>query len=136
VPSADQRQRSALLAFVMPELSAGERVVAVLPFANTSKRPRGAAGKVRDGVWQTARRYRPLVLTTERLFVFDTARTPHPRNVLRAFPSHSVGVVRPVHGSVGRATLVLALPEDGEVPFELGRFDLAELDAFRNALDR
>jgi hypothetical protein len=135
VPSADQRQRLALLDFVTPDLSAGERVVAVLPFANTPKRPRGAAGKVREGIWQTARRYRPLVLTTERLFVFDTARTPQPRGVLCKFPSGSVTVARTVPGSMGRTTLVLDLPKDGEVPFELGRFDVVELDVFRNGLD-
>ena len=76
MPASDQRQRAALLAFVTPVLTSGEHVLAVLPFANTPKRPRGPEGKVRDGIWQTKRRYRPLVLTNRRLFVFDTI-APH-----------------------------------------------------------
>ena len=92
MPASDQRQRAALLAIVTPELTSGERVLAVLPFANTPKRPRGPEGKVREGVWQTKRRYRPLVLTDRRLFVFDTARTPYPRAVLCEVPSGSVSV--------------------------------------------
>jgi hypothetical protein len=107
----------------------------MLPFANTPKRPKTAGGKVRVGIWQTARRYRPLVLTNERLFVFETYRTPNPRGVLCEFPSGSVTVARSSRGSMGRTTLVLALPTDGEVPFELGRFDVAELEVFRNALE-
>ena len=123
MPSGDQRQRQALLALVTSDLGPGERVVAMLPFANTPKRPKTADGKVRVGLWQTSRRYRPLVLTNRRLFVFETARTPSPRGILREFPSSSVTVARTVPGSMGRTTLLLDLPDEGEVPFELGRFD-------------
>lgn len=136
MPSSDERQRSALVAFVTPGLASEERVLAVLPFANTPKRPRGPEGKLRQGIWQSARRYRPLVLTDTRLFVFETGRTPHPRAVLCEFPKGSVRVVRTVPGSMGRTTLVLELPADGEVPFELGRFDVEDLDAFAGALER
>jgi hypothetical protein len=123
------------LALVTPDFLPGERVVAMLPFASTTKRPKTAGGKVRVGVWQTSRRYRPLVLTNQRLFVFETYRTPNPRGVLCEFPSASVSVARSSPGSMGTTTLVLELPTDGEVPFELGRFDVAELEGFRNALD-
>ncbi len=136
MPANDERQRSALLGFVTPGLSSGERVLAVLPFANTPKRPRGPEGKVREGIWQSWRRYRPLVLTNRRLFVFETGRTPHPRAVLCEVPKGSVRVVRTVPGSMGRTTLVLELPADGEVPFELGRLDVEHLDAFTSALER
>src|SRR5438876_398965 len=68
---SDARQREALLALVTPRLGSEERVVAMLPFANTPRRPKGPTGKVRDGVWQAARRYRPIVLTDRRLFVLD-----------------------------------------------------------------
>ena len=94
MPARDERQRSALLSFVTPVLSSGEQVVAVLPYVNTPKRPKGAEGKVREGIWQSQQRYRPLLLTNQRLFVFDTARTPHPRQVLCEVPSGSVRTVR------------------------------------------
>jgi hypothetical protein len=132
---SDARQREALLALVTPRLAAGERVVAVLPFANTPKRPKGPTGKVRDGVWQAARRYRPIVLTDRRLFVFDARRTPHPQGVLAEFPADLVRVARLVPGTLGRQTLVLDIPAEGEVPFELGRLDAVDLDAFMGALD-
>jgi hypothetical protein len=135
MPASDKRQRSALLSFVTPVLSSGERVVAVLPYANTPKRPRGPEGKVRVGIWQSWRRYRPLLLTDRRLFVFETGRTPNPRAVLCEVPKGAVRVVRTVPGSMGRTTLVLELPADGEVPFELGRFDVEQLDAFTGALE-
>ena len=135
MPVGDEKQRSALLSFVTPVLSWGEQVVAVLPYVNTPKRPKGPEGKVREGIWQAGRRYRPLVLTNRRLFVFETARTPHPRSVLCELASDSVRVVRTVPGSMGRTTLVLELPGDGEVPFELGRLDIVELDAFTGALE-
>ena len=132
---SDARQREALLALVTPRLVSGERVAAVLPFANTPRRPKGPSGKVRDGVWQAARRYRPIVLTDRRLFVLDARRTPHPQGVLAEFPADHVRVVRIVPGTLGRQILVLDLPAEGEVPFELGRLDAVDLDAFTSALD-
>jgi hypothetical protein len=131
----DARQREALLAHVTPRLAAGERVVAMLPFANTPRRAKGPTGRVREGVWQSARRYRPIVLTDRRLFVFDARRTPHPQGVLAEFPADLVKVVRLVPGTLGRQTLVLDLPEQGEIPFELGRLDGVDLGAFTDAFD-
>jgi hypothetical protein len=128
--ASDARQREALLQQVTPRLAVGERVIAVLPFANTPRRPKGRNGKVREGVWQAARRYRPMVLTEQRLLVFDARRTPHPQGVLVEFPASAVSVVRLVPGTLGRQTLVLDLPAEGEVPFELGRLDADDLDAF------
>ena|SRR5947207_4235345 len=132
---SDARQREALLALVTPRLGSGERVVAMLPFANTPRRPKGPTGKVRDGVWQAARRYRPIVLTDRRLFVLDARRTPHPQGVLAEFPAGLVRVVRLVPSTLGRQTLVLDLPDGGEIPFELGRLDAVDLGAFTGALD-
>jgi hypothetical protein len=133
--ASDERQRGALLELVNPQLVGDERVVAVLPFANTPRRPKGLDGKVRDGLWQSARRYRPLLLTDRRLFVFDARRTPHPQGVLVEFPTNLINVVRLVSGTLGRQTLVLDLPAAGEVPFELGRLDAVDLRAFTDAFD-
>ena len=135
MPTHDARQRSVLLSLVTPDLSPGERVLAVLPFANTPKRPKGRDGRVREGIWQSARRYRPLVLTNQRLFVFDTARSPHPQRVLCVVPGSSVRVVSTLPGTMGRTTLLLELPVEGVVPFELGRFDVEDVDAFTGALE-
>ncbi len=133
--AGDARQRETLLALVEPRFGAGEQVVAVLPFASTPKRPKGPTGKVSEGVWQAARRYRPILLTDRRIFVFEARRTPHPQGVLAEFPAGLVSVVRLVPGTLGRQTLVLDLPAEGEVPFELGRFDAVDLDAFTGAFD-
>jgi hypothetical protein len=75
------------------------------------------------------------VLTDRRLFVVDARRTPHPQGVLAEYPVELVRVVRLVPGTLGRQTLVLDLPEDGEIPFELGRLDAVDLAAFTGALD-
>jgi hypothetical protein len=134
VPKADERQRDALLALVRARLAAGERVVAVIPFANTPKRPKGPEGKVREGLWQTARRYRPLLLTDRRLFVFDSRRTPYPHAVLAEIPAALVRVVSVDPGTLGRQVLVLDVAGEGRVPFELGRRDAEGLDALVGAL--
>jgi hypothetical protein len=55
--------------------------------------------------------------------------------VLAEFPADVVTVVRLVPGTLGRQILVLDLPAQGEVPFELGRLDAVDLDAFTGALD-
>jgi hypothetical protein len=132
---SDARQREALLALVTPRLAAGERVVAMLPFANTPRRAKGPTGRVRVGIWQSARRYRPIVLTDRRLFVLDARRTPHPQGVLAEFPAELVKVARLVPGTLARQTLVLDLPGEGEIPFELGRLDVVDLGAFTGAFD-
>ncbi|HXY91231.1 MAG TPA: hypothetical protein VEP49_02040 [Acidimicrobiia bacterium] len=131
---ADERQREGMLSLVRPQLGHNERVVALLPFANATRRPKGTDGKVRDGLWQTARRYRPLLLTDRRLFVFDTRRTPHPQRVLASFAANDVRVAGVSSGTFGRTLLVLELPGDGEVPFELGKRDQGELRSFVRAL--
>jgi hypothetical protein len=65
----------------------------------------------------------------------DARRTPHPQGVLAEFPADLVTVVHLVPGTLGRQTLVLDLPAEGEIPFELGRLDAVDLDAFTGALD-
>jgi hypothetical protein len=123
VPKVDERNREALTALLAPRLDRGEAIVAMLPFATTPKRPKGPEGKIRDGVWQSARLHRPLVLTDRSLFVFDAGRTPHPRAVHARFGLDEVSVVSVVERRAGMSTLVLELPRQGQVPFELGRFD-------------
>jgi hypothetical protein len=107
----------------------GERVVAVLSFASVPKFPGRVKrrDKVRLGMRQSWRRYRPMVFTDRRLYVFDSGRTPHPRELLAAFPIADVGVhdVRDI--SFGGREMVLDLPGDGPVPFDIGRKDLDDL---------
>ncbi|MFN8026025.1 MAG: hypothetical protein U0W40_06645 [Acidimicrobiia bacterium] len=114
----------------MTERSApGERVVAVVPFAAVPKVPGRVKrrDKVRIGVRQSWRRYRPLVFTDRRLYVFDSGRTPHPRELLASFPVAEVGVHDVRAGSFGGREVVLDLPGTGAVPFEIGRKDLDDL---------
>src|SRR6478672_1034209 len=88
-PKAATRQRDAVLDAVADRLRPGEQVIAVLPFAVTPPRPR-SQGKVREGIYQTNRRYRPLIATDRRLFVLDAGRTPYPRGVIAEFPLTSI----------------------------------------------
>ena len=113
-----------------PELRGGERIVAVLPFTTVPKRPRGPEGKVREGVWQSWKRYRPLVVTEQRIFVFDTGRTPFPRYLLAQFPVEHTTMSEVTAGRFGVERFTLTLPGEGEVPFEAGkRDDVAALQA-------
>jgi hypothetical protein len=128
-------QRAQVLGFVQDELKRGETVVAVLPFAATPKRPKGPEGKIRTGVYQSQRRYRPLVLTTQRLFVLEAVRTPYPRRVLADYPISDVELVDLVPGRFTHV-LSLDLPDVGTVPFRLGRYDVEDLPQLRAALER
>ena len=128
----DERNRRVMTDLLAPRLEHGESIVAMLPFATTPKRPKGPAGKVREGVWQSARLHRPMVLTDRSLFVFDAGRTPHPRAVHARFSRRDVRVVRVAERRSGASTLILELADQGEVPFELGRFD--DLEVFVAAI--
>ena len=129
------KQREEVLALVADRMRPRERVVAVLPFAQTGKRPKPPK-KVRDGIYQSYRRYRPLVATDRRLFVLDTARTPHPRNVLAEFPLEAVTIVDVVPRSFGQQRVLIDLPDLGPVPFDVGRYDLDGLTSLRELVDR
>jgi hypothetical protein len=129
------RQREEVLALVADRMRPRERVVAVLPFAQTPKRPKPPK-KVRDGIYQSYRRYRPLVATDRRLFVLDTARTPHPRSVLAEFPLDAVTIVDVVPRSFGQQRVLIDLPGLGPVPFDLGRYDLDGLTGLRELVER
>jgi hypothetical protein len=105
------------------ELGGGEHIVAMMPFAAVPKQPgpRGRKNKIRFGIRQSWRRYRPVVVTDRRLLVFDSGRTPNARQLLGAFPLAEVtmgplGVAR-----FGATTFLLELPGLGPVPFETGR---------------
>ncbi len=76
------KQRNQTLEVVADQLRPNENVIAVLAFASTPKRPKGPEGKVRQGIYISYRRYRPLVVTNRRLFVLAASRTPYPRGVL------------------------------------------------------
>jgi hypothetical protein len=120
-----------LAARLSEELTRGERVVACLPFAAVPKLPGRVKrrDKVRVGVRQSWRRYRPLAFTDRRLIVFDSGRTPHARQVIATYPLEQVTLRLVGPGSFGGRDLVLRLPGEGDVPFELGRKDLADLAA-------
>ena len=132
-----RRQTSARKCWLSSPTACGqrERVVAVLPFAQTGKRPKPPK-KVRDGIYQSYRRYRPLVATDRRLFVLDTARTPHPRNVLAEFPIEAVTIVDVVPRSLGQQRVLIDLPDLGPVPFDIGRYDLDGLTSLQELVDR
>src|SRR5215831_16775685 len=121
------RQRETVVAAVQDELRSGEAVLAVLPFASTPRRPKGPEGKVRQGVYQSGRRYRPLVATNQRLLVVHAYKTPYPKGLLADFPVGGVEVLDVARGRFGTQRLTLNLPGEGVVPFDLGRFDLVEL---------
>ena len=129
------RQRREVLDIVQEHLRGGEKVVGILPFALVPKRPKGPEGKVRDGLYQSYRRYRPLAVTTRRLFVLETGRTPHPRGFMTTYELRDVHFVDLVPTRFGHR-LLLDFPEVGTVPFVLGRFDLEDLDDLRSRLGK
>jgi hypothetical protein len=136
VAPRDAKQREQILEAVGDRIGPEERVVAVLPFASTPKRPKGPLGKVREGIYMSYRRYRPLVLTSRRLFVVNAGRTPYPRGVLAEFPLADVDFVDVVPAQFNQSRLRLDLPGVGIVPFDLGRYDVEELPELRAALER
>jgi hypothetical protein len=133
-PKAATKQREAVLDAVADRLRPGEQVIAVLPFAVTPPRAR-SQGKVREGIYQTNRRYRPLIATDRRLFVLDAGRTPYPRGVIAEFPLASVGFVDVVPRWLGQQRFRLDLPGTGVVPFDVGRLEVDDLARLRDALE-
>jgi hypothetical protein len=129
-----EKSRQEVIALVDGLLGPDETVRAVLPFALTPKRPKDARGKIRVGIYQSFRRYRPLLVTDRRVFVFETRRTPNPREILAQFPAHEVKVVDITPKKHGLSTLVLDLPQIGPVPFEIGRYEQDDLIALAAAL--
>jgi hypothetical protein len=127
------KYRAALGRLLEGSLAPGETIVAILPFTSTLKRPkapgapRGKKGKVRVGIYQSWRRYRPLVLTNRRLFVFETGRTPNPRTVLAAYPLDEVDMVAVTPVGRGVTRFALEFPDAGRVPFEAGRREREDL---------
>ena len=125
------RYRERLREVAGPALSTSERIVAMLPFATVPKLPKGPEGKVRFGIRQSWRRYRPLVVTDRRLLIFDSGRTPTPRALLGSFPLADVvmGPVAPARWGASHFTLIL--PGAGEVPFETGSREVDDLAVLR-----
>jgi hypothetical protein len=117
-----------------PSLAGGERIVAMLPFTHVPKRPKGSSGKVKVGIYQSYRRYRPLVLTDRRLLIFETGRTPFPRALLAEFATGDVDVADVSDASFGTKLVVLELPGEGRVPFNAGKKDQTDLDLLIAAL--
>jgi len=131
-PRAASREdhRTAIEQMATEWLRGDERIVACLPFVHVPKLAKGSAKlatgsakKVKDGIHQSYRRFRPLVLTDRRLLVFDTARTPHPRGVLAVFPRDEVEVLAVRPARFGGVEVELELPGTGTVPFVAGRKD-------------
>jgi hypothetical protein len=133
------KSRAVLAGAIRSRLRRGESIVALFPFTETRKRPRAPGSRrsdrVIEGVYQSRRRYRPLVLTDRMLYVFDAGRTPHPRALLAEYPLGEVALVdvRPAP-RFGATCFVLALPGTGEVPFECGRREMRDLDTLRSLL--
>src|SRR5262245_46704441 len=110
--SGGDAYRRRLRARADEELKAGERIVAMLPFASVPKLPRqpgGRRGKVRFGIRQSWRRYRPTVVTDRRLLVFDSGRTPSACTLLGAFPLGQVSMGPIGSGRFGATTFDLDL---------------------------
>ena len=132
------KNRATLARMIQDQLRPGETILAILPFTNTRKRPKapgeGRKDKVRTGIYQSWRRYRPLVLTNRRLFVFETGRTPFPREVLAQFPIDEVELVDVEPGRFGSTLFVLDLPSIGRVPFEAGNKEQQELATLQETL--
>jgi hypothetical protein len=133
---SNEKAREEALGTVRDRLRPSEKVLALLPFASTAKRPRGPEGKTREGIYQSVRRYRPLVLTDRRLFVLEAGRTPHPRGgVLAEFPLREVKVVEVIPGRFNQNRVVLDLPGVGAGPFEVGGYEVDDLATLRAALE-
>ena len=127
--------RRRLRARAADELGADERVVAMLPFASVAKLPR-VKPKVRTGIRQSWRRYRPTVVTNRRVLVFDSGRTPQPRELLGTFPIGDVEMGDVEVGRFGASVFVLELPGVGRVPYETGRREADDVTALSGVLHR
>jgi hypothetical protein len=112
----------------------------MMPFASVPKlpkvpgAPRGRKGKVRFGIRQSWKRYRPTVVTNQRLLVFDSGRTPNARELLGAFPLGEVTIGPLGVGRFGATTFELGLPGVGRVPFETGRREEADVEALHQEI--
>jgi hypothetical protein len=95
----------------------------MLPYASLPKRPRGSEGKIREGVWQTNRHYRPLVVTDRRLLVMNAGRNHVPHGLLAAYPLNELRITETRKGRFGVDITVVDLPGEGPVPFETGKKD-------------
>lgn len=111
-----------------------ERCVALLPFTSVPRRARHGGPKILTGLHQTARRYRPLVVTSERLLVFDSGRTPGPRGLLAAYPLRELRVLDVAPLRFGGTRFVLEVEGDA-VPFDAGRHDVGGLEVLFRLLD-
>ncbi len=135
----DDAYRRRLRAHAADEFGPGEHVVAMLPFASVPKLPRqpgGRRAKVRFGIRQSWRRYRPCVVTDRRFLVFDSGRAPSPRSLLGAFPLDDVTMGPLGRARFGATSFVLDLPGVGEVPFETGRKEVDDVEVLQRAIRR
>ena len=136
---ATTRTVVASAAHAADEFGPGEHVVAMLPFASVPKLPRrpgGRRAKVRFGIRQSWRRYRPCVVTDRRFLVFDSGRAPSPRSLLGAFPLDEMTMGPLTARRFGATAFVLDLPGVGEVPFETGRKEVDDVEVLQRAIRR
>jgi hypothetical protein len=131
-----KKAREEALGTVRERLRPRENVLAVFPFASTPKRPRGSEGKIREGIYQSDRRYRPMALTDRRLFVVDAGRTPQPRRgVLAEFALQDFAVVEVIPGRFNQNKFVLDFAGVGAVVFEIGGYEVDDLAKLRETLE-
>jgi hypothetical protein len=129
--------RRRLRARAEEELQPGERIVAMLPFASVAKLPRqpgGRSAKVRFGIRQSWRRYRPSVVTDRRLLVFDSGKAPNARTLLGAFPLAAITMSPLGVARFGATSFDLTLPGLGAVPFETGRREVDDVAVLQSTL--
>lgn len=135
--SSAAKSREPALGAVRDRFQPAEKVVAVLPFASTPKRPSGPEGKTREGISSSYRRYRPIVVTDRRLFMLDAGRNSRPRgDVLGEFPLQAVDVVDVIPGRFNQNRVLLDLPGVGTVPFDVGGYEVDDLARLRAVLER
>lgn len=135
----DDSYRRRLRTRALEEMGTGERVVAMLPFASVPKLPRqpgGRRAKVRFGIRQSWRRYRPTVVTDRRILVFDSGRTPGARTLLGAFALDDVTMGPIGTARFGATAFDLGLPGVGEVPFETGRREVDDVAVLERVVRR
>ena len=135
----DDAYRRRLRARAAEELRPGEHIVAMLPFASVPKLPRqpgGRRAKVRFGIRQSWRRYRPCVVTDRQFLVFDSGRAPSPRSLLGAFPLDDVTMGPLTAARFGTTAFALDLPGVGAVPFETGRKEVDDVEVLQRAIRR
>jgi hypothetical protein len=78
--------------------------------------------------------YGQLVFTGARLFLFESTRTGKTRELLRELPLDAVSFGGVRTGRFGKQSLVLGLPDTGEIVFDVGSREGRDLAAVSRLL--